>query len=93
MSFDIDSKEFIRLAKQQVFDMAKNGIDPTDNVKFSIEDVYVVNYSFVLWNHKALLSTQLPDGKYYEVTYDKETKKMYVDCYVRLNQKVVELRI
>jgi hypothetical protein len=53
----------------------------------------VVTYSFVLWNHKALLSTTLPDGKYYEVTLDAATGKMYIDCYVRIKQNVVEIGI
>jgi hypothetical protein len=38
---------------------------------------------------KALISTNLKDGKYYEVTYDKDEKRIFSDCYVRLKQKIV----
>lgn len=88
------SKEFIRSAKHWVLQEAKQGLDPTDKVELNVnDDVYVVTYSFVLWNHKALLSTTLPDGKYYEVTLDAATGKMYIDCYVRIKQNVVEIGI
>jgi hypothetical protein len=40
---------------------------------------------------KALLSTSLPDGRYYEVTYNSEKKEMYVDCYAKLKQNVVTI--
>ena len=34
-----------------------------------------------LQNNKALLSTTLPDGIYYECTYNGDKKEMYVDVY------------
>jgi hypothetical protein len=37
-----------------------------------------------------MFSTTLPDGKYYEVTYNSEKEEMYVDCYVRTQQKVIK---
>ena len=86
----VGSEEFLDSAKRNVYKMAKEGLDPSDNVKFGLSDVYVVSYAFVLWEHKALLSTNLPDGKYYEVTFNKDTHEMYIDCYVRLNQKKIE---
>jgi hypothetical protein len=42
---------------------------------------------------KALLSTSLPDGRYYEVTYNKEKKEIYADCYAKLKNKVVTVNI
>ena len=35
----------------------------------------------VLQNNKALLSTTLFDGMYYECTYNGDKKEMYVDAY------------
>lgn len=84
------SDEFIRVAKFQVSRMVIESLDPTDHVKFCIDDVYVVSHSFVLGCQKAMLSTTLPDGKYYEVTYNPNKEEMYVDCYVRTNQKVIK---
>jgi hypothetical protein len=83
------SKEFKKLAKLEVLEMAKESIDPTDDVSITINDIYITSFSFVLGNMKALLSTNLPDGKYYEVTYNKEKREMYTDCYVRLKQHII----
>lgn len=84
------SEEFLRVAKFQVLQMVKEGFDPTDNIQISIDDVYVVLYAYVLGNQKATLSTTLPDGKYYEVTYNSEKDEMYIDCYVKLKQNVIK---
>ena len=45
-------------------------------------DVYVVWFCKVIQNWKALCSTTLPDGKYYEVTFDGDKDCAYLDTYV-----------
>ena len=89
----LDSKEFQEIAKRTVFEMVHEGLDPTDNVKLTMDDVYVTWFGFILGNMKALVSTSLPDGKYYEVTYNKEKKEIYIDCYVKIKQKVVTVNM
>lgn len=84
------SKQFVDEARKAVFEMAKQGFDPTDHVEFTIDDVYVVNSSYVLGNQKAQLSTTLPDGKYYEVTYNVSAEEMYVDMYVKIGQNIIK---
>lgn len=86
-------KEFISVAKQTVFDMAVEGLDPTDKVEFTLNDVYVTWFGFILGNMKALLSTTLTDGKYYEVTYNAEKKEIYADCYVKIKQTIVDMKL
>ena len=86
----LDSKGFIKLAKQYVWEMAKESLCPTDNITFTMDDVYVVTYAYVLGGHKHMLSTTLPDGKYYEVTYNNSKEEIYVDQYVKINQKVYQ---
>ena len=44
-------------------------------------DVYVVWQCYILGNAKWLLSTTLPDGMYYEVTYNKAKNVFYLDAY------------
>lgn len=44
-------------------------------------DVYVVWQCYILGNAKWLLSTTLPDGMYYEVTYNKSKDEFYLDAY------------
>ena len=65
------SKEFQEIAKRVVFEMAHEGLDPTDNVELKIDDVYITWFGFILGDMKALLSTSLPAGWYYVVTYTK----------------------
>ena len=76
-------------ARQIVRDYFNNHVDVTDNINIGIEDVYVVWFSKTLQNWKALVSTTIPDGKYYEVTYNGDKKEAYVDVYVKVDNKVV----
>ena len=84
------SQEFIQKAKEAVYMMVIEGLDPTDHVEFTIDDVYVVNSQYVLGSQKAQLSTTLPDGKYYEVTYNDTKEEMYVDGYVKFNKHLIK---
>ena len=43
--------------------------------------VFVVWQCKVLQNWKFLISTSLPDGMYYEVTYNGDKKEWYLDAY------------
>lgn len=89
----LGSAEFIAAARQAVFDIVRQQLDPTDEVKLSIDDIYEVTHSCVLGYQKAMISTPLPDGKYYEVTYNKTHNLMYVDCYVRYAQHVFDIEL
>lgn len=77
----MDEKNFRRMAIKAVVDYANKHIDKTDNKEITAEDVYVVWQVKVLQNNKALLSTNIPDGMYYECTYNGDKDEMYVDCY------------
>lgn len=48
-------------------------------------EVYVVWFSYILGNAKCLISTNRPDHKYYELTYDSEKNVLYVDSYLKVN--------
>jgi hypothetical protein len=68
-------------AKQIVFNYVKYHIDKTDNIKFTLDNIYVVWFCKTLQNWKVLVSTTLPDGIYYEITYNGNTGETYVDVY------------
>ena len=72
---------FLILCKQIVVDYANKHIDKTDNMQIAKDDVYVVWSCKALQNNKALLSTTLPDGMYYEITYNGDKNEAYVDAY------------
>lgn len=53
-----------------------------------LEDVYVVWFCYILGGWKALVSTTLEDGKYYEVTCNPAKGEIYVDTYVKQKNTV-----
>ncbi len=77
-------------AKQIVFNYVKNHIDKTDNIKFTLDDVYVVWFCKTLQNWKVLISTTLPDGIYYEITYNGNTSETYIDVYKKWENYTVK---
>lgn len=77
----MDSQEFIYLSKKLVADYANARLDVTDNITLSANEVYVVWNCKTLQNNKALLSTPLSDGMYYELTYNGDKKELYFDAY------------
>ena len=83
----LGNKEFIEQSKQIVHDYAVEHMDKTDTVPPF--DVFVVWSCKTLQNHKALLSTTLPDGMYYEITYNGDKKEAYLDAYKKFENRVV----
>ena len=77
-------------ARQIVMDYFNRHADVTDGVQISMENVYVVWFSKTLQNWKALVSTTVPDNKYYELTYNGDKGETYVDVYVKLDNQVVK---
>lgn len=53
--------------------------------KYNIDpnEVYIVWMCKTLQNNKALLSTDISDGKYYEATYNGDKDELYLDTYVK----------
>lgn len=84
-----DSYEFEVICKNAIIDYANEHFDKTDNFKIDIHDVYVVWMCKALKNSKALLSTTLPDLRYYECTYNGEKDEMYLDVYTKVENKVI----
>jgi len=68
-------------ARTIVFNFIKANLEKTDNTVFDLSGVYIVWFSKTLKNWKALINTTLPDGMYYEVTYDGEKLQTYLDAY------------
>ena len=84
-----EGKTFPELAKTIVYDQACV-LDVLDNhPTFSRDEVYVVWFAYTLGYWKALCSTSLPDGRYYEVTFDKAKSMAYVDTYKKTHNIAV----
>lgn len=77
-------------AKLLVFQYVKDHLEKTDtHVTFSEDEVYIVWFSKTLQNWKALLSTTLPDGMYYEVTHNGDKGETYIDAYKKFDNVCV----
>ena len=82
--------KFLNWCKQIVADYTNNRIDKTDGIAISTEDVFVVWSCKTLQNNKALLSTTVPDGMCYEITYNGDKQEAYVDAYKKWENFVVK---
>lgn len=63
-------------------------LDKSDNPIGNFE-VYTVWKTKALQNWKYLLSSTLPDLKYYELTFNGDKNEWYLDVYVKLENKVI----
>ena len=87
----MNDKEFIEICKEKVRDYANEHLDKTDNVQITIDNIFVVWQCKTLQNNKALLSTTLFDGMYYELTYNGDKKELYLDAYKKFENKCFNL--
>lgn len=83
------SSIFINYAKNLVRDYANEHLDKSDDTPEF--DVFVVWYAYELGHSKALLSTTLLDGMYYEITYNSNKNEIYVDAYKKFENKCIKL--
>lgn len=84
------SKEFSKLCKEIVVNYFNEHADNTDKKKITEEDVFVVWSCKTLQNNKALISTNVSDGMYYEITHNGDKKETYVDAYKKWENFVVK---
>lgn len=85
----MNEQEFVRLCKKAVADYANAHLDKADNKQITEADVFVVWQCKTLQNNKALLSTTLFDGMYYECTYNGDKKKLYFDAYKKWENRCI----
>lgn len=81
--------DFIKFCKEEIVKYVNNHLDKTDAInKISINDVYIGK---ILQNNKALVSTTLPDGMYYEITYNGDKNEVYIDAYKKWDNICIKL--
>lgn len=84
-------QEFVRLCKKAVADYANAHLDKADHKQITEADVFVVWQCKALQNNKALLSTTLFDGMYYECTYNGDKKELYFDAYKKWENRCISV--
>ncbi|MCF3942204.1 DUF6275 family protein [Oceanobacillus alkalisoli] len=87
----MDSQKFIDKCKEIVVKYTNEHLDKSDKVNINPDDVFVVWSTKVLQNNKALLSTTLFDGMYYELTFNGDKQEIYFDAYKKWENKCIEI--
>ena len=61
----------------------------TDKFELSKNQIYIIWFCKILQNWKALLSTTINDGMYYEITYNGDKQETYVDAYKKWQNECI----
>ena len=85
----MNEKDFIEKCRGLVKQYALEHLDKSDNIPEF--DVFVAWNVKVLQNNKALLSTTLFDGMYYEITYNGDKQEFYFDAYKKFENKCIKV--
>ena len=74
-----------------IVDYFNNRVEITDNKKITEEEVFIVWSCKTLQNNKALVSTTISDGMYYELTYNGDKQELYLDAYKKWENKCIKV--
>lgn len=87
----MNEKDFVGIVKREVARYANSNLDKSDCVNITEDDVYIVWMCKTLQNNKAMASTTLFDGMYYEITYNGDKNEIYFDAYKKWQNIVLEV--
>jgi orf78 len=90
---NMDFNVFLDRCKGIVAEYTNEHLDKSDKKEIAVADVYVVWYCKTLKNAKALLSTTIPDGMYYEITYNGEKEELYLDAYKKFENRCIKMEV
>ena len=85
----MSNEEFIERCKELVREYTIEHLDKSDDIPEF--DVYGVWSCKALQNSKALLSTSLKDGMYYELTMNGDKKEIYFDAYKKFENRCIKI--
>ena len=83
----MDTDKFIGYAKDEIMLYYRSIL----KTEINLNDIYVVWNCKTLQNNKALLSTTIPDTRYFEITYNGDKNELYFDSYVKESNKCIKL--
>lgn len=73
--------------KKLVIDYILNHLDKSDETHQF--EVYTVWKCKILQNWKYLCASTLPDGMYYELTFDGDKNRWYLDAYKKFDNQCI----
>ena len=79
-----------RIARAIVRDYIVDHLDKSDPEELEDFSTFIVWKAKVLQNWKYLISSTLPDGMYYELTYNGNKEEWYLDAYKKFENKVIK---
>ncbi len=85
------NNDFEKLCIKTIVDYFNEKVDKSDNFELTEDNVYIVWSCKTLQNNKALVSTTVSDGMYYELTYNGEKKELYLDAYKKLENRCIKV--
>lgn len=89
----MNTDKFIALCVQEIIKYFNERVDKSDKKELKEEDVFVAWNCKILQNNKALLSTTVSDGMYYECTYNGDKKELYLDAYKKWENKCIKVEV
>ena len=87
----MNTEQFVSLIKRIVAEYANAHLDKSDLKEITENDVFIVWLCKTLQNSKALASTTLFDGMYYEITYNGDKQELYLDAYKKWENKCIKV--
>ena len=85
------NEAMLKKAKQLVVNYYNSRVEMTDDFEITEENVFIVWFCKTLQNWKALVSTTVSNGMYYEVTYNGDKQETYLDAYKKWeNVRIVD---
>ena len=87
----MNEREYQEQVKKAVVEYTNAHLDKADSKTITENDVFIVWMCKTLQNNKALASTTLFDGMYYELTYNGDKKEMYLDAYKKWENQCIKL--
>ena len=80
------------IALEIVKSYVEEHLDKSDkDIKESDKEPFIVWKCKVLQNWKYLLSTRLPDGMYYELTFNGDKQEWYLDAYKKFENRCIRM--